>query len=143
MWADRAIAAAFVTLISASPLFAQDVSHKNVENRPSPWRVLVWGTEMVHARDAAELRPVRFATGLNPAFSISTGQFAKPGGPAPNIPGPRAPKDPLRPYGVFSDIAERVDTIVERYDKMEVRPVSMEDGGGIEYHVTFGAPPRD
>ncbi len=142
MRASQAIAAALGALIAASQAAAQDVPHKAIENMASPWRNAVWGTDSVHVWAAAAPHPVRFASGLNPAFSISKGEFSKTGGKAVKIPDPSAPKEPDHSYGVFSGIADQVDALVEEYDKMELRPAPMEDGGGIEYHVIFGAPPE-
>jgi len=143
MRASKAVAAALSTLIAASPAIAQEPPHKAIESTASPWRNVVWGSDSMHIRAAAAPHPVRFASGLKPAFRISTGEFSKTGGKAVKIPEPSAPKEPDRPYGVFSGIADQVDALVEEYDKMELRPAPMEDGGGIEYHVIFGAPPRD
>lgn len=142
MLAMRMIGAAFAALISASPLLAQEDLHKSLENRPSPWRTATESEESGHLGVMAEPHPVRFNSGLNPVFKITGGEFSKPGGRVPKVPGPHAPDKALRKYGVYSDFAERLDALEDHYDEMELRPVTMDNGGGIEYRKFFGAAPK-
>lgn len=143
MLAIRLIGAAFVTLVSASPLLAQEDAHKSLENRPSPWRTETLDTDLSHDSVVAEPHPVRFDSGLNPMFKITSGEFSNPGGPAVKIPGPHSPDKKLRKHGKYTDLADRLDALEDHYDEMELRPVTMDNGGGIEYRKFFGATPKD
>lgn len=142
MLAMRWIGAALATLVSATPLLAQDDLHKPLENRPSPWRDDGDSAEFGHAPVTPEPHPVRFDSGLNPMFKITSGEFSDPGGPAVKIPGPHSPDKKLRKHGKYTDLADRLDAIEDHYDEMELRPVTMDNGGGIEYRKFFGATPK-
>lgn len=142
MRAYLAMAAVAGALGAASPAPAQVAPHKSIESSASPWRNTDWAGDSLHVRAIPGPHPVRFDGGPKPAFHIATGEFSKTGGKAVKIPGPKAPPEPEASYGVFSGIADRVDALVDQYDKMELRPAPMEDGGGIEYHMIFGAPPE-
>ena len=143
MLAMRWIGAALATLVSATPSLAQDELHKPLEDRPSPRRVNTEGADLGHATVTPEPHPVRFDSGLNPMFKITSGEFSNPGGPAIKIPGPHSPDKKLRKHGKYTDLADRLDALEDHYDEMELRPVTMDNGGGIEYRKFFGATPKD
>jgi hypothetical protein len=142
MLAMRWIGAALATLVSATPLLAQEDPHKSLETRPSPWRSEAEGVDLGHATVTPEPHPVRFESGLNPMFKITKGEFSNPGGPAVKIPGPHSPDKKLRRHGQYTDLADRLDAIEDHYDEMKLRPVTMDNGGGIEYRKFFGATPK-
>jgi hypothetical protein len=142
MLAMRWIGAALAALVSATPSLAQEDLHKALENRASPWRTESGGSDMGHATAAPEPHPVRFDSGLNPMFKMSKGEFSNPGGPAVKIPGPHSPDNRLRKHGKYTDLADRLDALEDHYDDMELRPVTMDNGGGIEYRRFFGVTPK-
>jgi hypothetical protein len=142
MLAIRLIGAALATLFSATPLLAQEDAANSSENRPSPWSAASELEAPGHAGVTADPHPVRFDSGLNPIFKITRGEFSNPGGPTTKIPGPRAPDKTLRQYGKYTDLADRLDALEEHYDEMQLRPVTMDNGGGIEYRKFFGAAPK-
>jgi hypothetical protein len=91
-----------------------------------------------------EPRPVRFRSEQPPILKLAAAEYVKtePRRLSASLIALPAPKSGIRTYGAITNLSENVQALVDYYDEMVWRPVSMDGGGGgVQYRMKFGAKP--